>query len=493
MDRLTFPDDILSAASSSRGYMDIRNIIARDGESDTHTDDSTFNTGRHFSSSPSGNFFGSNNGHSDNNSNSDGSSNDDGEEGGNESSQQEESDDSDDDNGTLNSRRLYGVTNVRQTPFANKIDLAADYQDSTVISSSDDTFGAAANLIKTVASTSHTNEQLNEEDEFRDGWLVKRHENVGYATIRLGARGIVRGIDIDLTGYTQCAPLSASVHGFLGGGPDLWVSLVNDVVLEPNSHNFFEIRNNTFVHSYINITVTPGGGVARLRCYGDVEPMNASNRLEFNLASSKLGAEILQQPPDIVRGEFPNLIINRKESNQDGWISPRKRIAEPFDESEYTIIKLAGESAIDRIVVDTVHFIGNAPLSVCLEGCYIDEQEGAAVPPHRFRNASWRNLISEDQEDNIIIPNYCNVLPCTFNGPITHVRYRPIPDGGVQQISVKGHIFGSKPEVLQQLPPQPKSDIGPHKKRKRNDENQDAQEEHRRKSSRTKKPVSRFQ
>lgn len=36
--------------------------------------------------------------------------------------------------------------------------------------------------------------------------------------------------------------------------------------------------------------------------------------MEVNLASTKLGAEIVEKPADIVRGEFPNLIINRKES-----------------------------------------------------------------------------------------------------------------------------------------------------------------------------------
>lgn len=55
--------------------------------------------------------------------------------------------------------------------------------------------------------------------------------------------------------------------------------------------------------------------------------------------------------------------------SQDGWISPRS-----FLESDFTIIKLAGEGKIDRIIVDTMHFIGNAPLSVSLEGCCIIEQ-----------------------------------------------------------------------------------------------------------------------
>lgn len=111
--------------------------------------------------------------------------------------------------------------------------------------------------------------------------------------------------------------------------------------------------------------------------------------MEINMASTKVGAEIVQKPASIVRGEFPNLIINRKASrwvqyytesiwkptfclfySQDGWISPRVR-GRQAEETEFTVIKLAGKAEIDRIAVDTVHFIGNAPKKVVLEGCCV--------------------------------------------------------------------------------------------------------------------------
>ncbi|GAN03390.1 allantoicase [Mucor ambiguus] len=377
-------------------------------------------------------------------------------------------------------RHLPNATHVDQTPFAHKIDLIADYQDSTVIMSSDETYGAASNLIKTVATPLRTHFQSNEEDEFRDGWLVKRHEESGYATIRLGVPGTITGIDIDCTGYTQCAPLFASVHGNLRSRITNWTALAERVPLIPNAHNFFEVINNTEVHTHAHFTVTPGGGVARLRCYGDIHQPTSMNSREVNMASSKAGAEIVQKPANIVRGEFPNLIIERKASSQDGWICPRVRNGQA-EESEFTVIKLAGEAKIDRIVVDTVHFIGNAPEKVVIEGCCIAaSQNGGNVDPGPFASAEWINLIAE----NGVLPNSYNSLPCIYYGPITHIRYRPVPNGGVSQILVKGSYFSARVALPQ---PQHMSNLVPLKKR-RNDEN-----DSRRKSSRVKRPVSRYQ
>lgn len=65
--------------------------------------------------------------------------------------------------GSIIFRHLPDATNIDQTPFANKIDLVADYQGSAIILRSDETYGAASNLIKTVATPAHTNVQHNEE------------------------------------------------------------------------------------------------------------------------------------------------------------------------------------------------------------------------------------------------------------------------------------------------------------------------------------------
>lgn len=75
------------------------------------------------------------------------------------------------------------------------------------------------------------------------------------------------------------------------------------------------------------------------------------------------------------QGELNKYCANEKKINttvdsHDGWISPRVQGVQT-EESEFTIIKLVGKAEIDRIAVDTVHFIGNAPKKVILEGCCI--------------------------------------------------------------------------------------------------------------------------
>jgi hypothetical protein len=38
-------------------------------------------------------------------------------------------------------------------------------------------------------------------------------------TIQLGASGIVFGIDVDLTGYIQCSPVTVAINGHLKYSP----------------------------------------------------------------------------------------------------------------------------------------------------------------------------------------------------------------------------------------------------------------------------------
>jgi allantoicase len=59
-------------------------------------------------------------------------------------------------------------------------------------------------------------------------------------------------------------------------------------------------------------------------------------------------------------------------NSHDGWITPRDNSI--GNRQEYTIIKLAHEGTIEGIVIDTKHFIGNAPKSVIVEGCSMVDQ-----------------------------------------------------------------------------------------------------------------------
>lgn len=118
---------------------------------------------------------------------------------------------------------------------------------------------------------------------------------------------------------------------------------------------------------------------------------------------------------------------------------------------------------VDRIIVDTKHFIGNAPKSIVIQACSISDQ--TVVDQSILNNAHWVNLVDLncDQDDPFfftLFPNMHHVVPCSYSEPITHIRLQPIPgklkirntysffnpfffslDGGIQQFIVKGKIF----------------------------------------------------
>lgn len=142
---------------TAREMMNIRNIIAHNGSDEEDDKQGTSYILMDGGSSPGGS-----SGSSSGSSNED-DSNDDGNDNEEKSSQEEGGQQQEVDGGIIGFQSLQHLTNLNQTPFANKTDLAADYQGSSIILSSDDTFGPATNLIKTVATELHTNFQSNEE------------------------------------------------------------------------------------------------------------------------------------------------------------------------------------------------------------------------------------------------------------------------------------------------------------------------------------------
>ncbi|KAG2206517.1 hypothetical protein INT47_008534 [Mucor saturninus] len=322
-------------------------------------------------------------------------------------------------------RSLGNCPDFHNTPFATKIELSADYQDSKVIIVSDELYGSSKNLIKTTADNIKQASRDNEEDGEQSGWLVRRHETKGFVTIELGVPGIVFGVDVDITGYIQCAPVTVSIQGHLNSYPGKWSTILPETLVNPGSHNFFEIRNKE-VFTHINLISSPGGGINRLRVFGDVIPPDMPMDTIFDLTSTKLGCHIVQKPLNILRNDVPNILLSRSNSSSDGWICPRDKNSP--SQPQYTTIKLATEGIIDRVIVDTKHFIGNAPKSIIVQGCSILDQ---AVNQNQMDNLHWVDLIVKNEEkeqlDYDIYPNMVHVMPCVYPGPITHIRIQPIP------------------------------------------------------------------
>ena len=64
-----------------------------------------------------------------------------------------------------------------------------------------------------------------------------------------------------------------------------WVNILNKKSTKPNSHHFFNIKNNS-VFTHVKLNIFPDGGVARIRIYGDMKINKKFGSKIINLTSS---------------------------------------------------------------------------------------------------------------------------------------------------------------------------------------------------------------
>ncbi len=108
-----------------------------------------------------------------------------------------------------------------------------------------------------------------------DGWENARRRDDGndHVTVRLGARGRVRRVEVDTSYFVGNAPGWASLRGFDATGDDLtsgtWVDLVPRTRLQPDTRHFFTVDVPAPV-THVRLDVYPDGGLARLRVHGEL-------------------------------------------------------------------------------------------------------------------------------------------------------------------------------------------------------------------------------
>jgi allantoicase len=96
--------------------------------------------------------------------------------------------------------------------------------------------------------------------------------------IRLGAPGVITGLDVDTRFFTGNYPPACRVEACgaerypsPGELADEWVEIVPESPLAGDRHNLFTVADpRRFTH--VRLWIHPDGGVARLRVYGEVVP-----------------------------------------------------------------------------------------------------------------------------------------------------------------------------------------------------------------------------
>lgn len=335
--------------------------------------------------------------------------------------------------------------------FTGLLDLASASIGGEALATSDDFFAAASGLIAPGPAV-FVPGKYTERGKWMDGWESRRKRGPGhdYCLLRLGVPGEVLAFDIDTQHFIGNHPAFASVDGLLAdadlAAPDLLAQTFHELLpqspLLPGSQNLF-VAAHVGVVSHLRLNIFPDGGVARFRAYGRVSPSWRAPRFDqetarhvpagcFDLAALENGALALASS-DAHFGGMNNLLLpGRAQDMGSGWETRRRR----GPGHDWVLIRLGGRGTPRAIEVDTAHFKGNFPDRCVIEG--IDA--AGAAPTALIESEAWRPLLAEQK----LAADTRHFFGPELLGstPVTHVRLRIFPDGGVSRLRVWGSRDG---------------------------------------------------
>jgi allantoicase len=336
-------------------------------------------------------------------------------------------------------------------PFVDLIDLASQRLGGAAIAANDEFFASKDRLV--IADPPIWREgEYTDRGKWMDGWESRRRRDVlpgepgfdqvhDWCIVRLGARGIIRGVDVETTHFKGNFPESCALETCVMPGAlktltvdDLdravWHGALERSVLRGDSHNLFDVAGADATHVRLNIF--PDGGVARLRVYGDVVPdWDALRRTrEIDLASVLHGGRVVGCS-DMFFGSRNSLIMpGEARTIAEGWETKRRRTPG----HDWTVIQFGATGTIVRVEVDTRRFKGNAPAACSLEAC-------ARQSPTTWDEAAtidWRPLLPR----TALTPDRRHTFQVTPDtAGITHVRFNIFPDGGVSRLRLFGRLL----------------------------------------------------
>jgi allantoicase len=331
--------------------------------------------------------------------------------------------------------------------FHGLIDLASSALGGKALATSDDFFAEMQNLLAPGPAVFIPG-KYTDRGKWMDGWESRRKRGPGHdhCLIQLGVPGTISALDIDTAHFIGNHPAFASVEAaYVAGDPSVaeleaapFRELLSQSPLLPGSQNLF-VSQALGTVSHLRLNIFPDGGVARLRAYGKVAPSWRAPVLDtetsarvpagsFDLAALENGALALACS-DAHFGGMNNLLLPGRAPNMgSGWETRRRR----GPGHDWIIIQLAGRGVPRAIEVDTNHFKGNFP-----DRCAIDTIDAAgARPSDLVASAAWQALLPETRLAADERRFFTTELQQA--SPVTHVRLRIFPDGGVSRLRIWG-------------------------------------------------------
>ncbi len=327
------------------------------------------------------------------------------------------------------------------------VDLASERLGGETLSTSDDFFAPMENLIKSGRGI-FIEDKYTERGKWMDGWESRRsygrrfreQSNIDHdwCVIALGVAGFIKGIDVDTNYFRGNAPEFISLEACNSKQqPDeetQWHEIVNKIQVRPHSQNVFLVDSDQS-WSHVRLKIYPDGGVARLRIYGEVN-VNWDHFVEgelIDLAAIKHGAKALLVS-DMFFSDKNNLLMpGRGKDMGDGWETKRRRDPGP----DWSIIKLADQGSVEKVIIDTCHFKGNYPDSFMLQGL-VSDKDDFIEEPEKIDTQNWQIIIEQRplyaHREHLFIDE----IKVDKKQMFTHLKLSIFPDGGVSRMRVYG-------------------------------------------------------
>jgi allantoicase len=322
--------------------------------------------------------------------------------------------------------------------FVELVDLASERLGAAVVAANDEFFAAKEGLIRAAAPVWREGEYT-ERGKWMDGWETRRRRDAAadvhdWCVIRLGARGVVRGVDAHTAFFTGNYPESCAIDACdLAGIPDLdavlgasWREILPRTALKGDAHNLMAIAPASPA-THLRLRIYPDGGVARLRVHGDVvaDWTRLRRHGDVDLAAVEHGGAVVACS-DMFYGSRHNLIMPGDATHMgDGWETKRRR----GPGHDWTIVRLGAAGTLRRADIDTRHFKGNAPGACSLDGAALEEGQPIEA-------AAWREILPRTP----LQPHTRHAFEEELRaiGDITHARLNIFPDGGIARLRLFG-------------------------------------------------------
>jgi allantoicase len=331
--------------------------------------------------------------------------------------------------------------NLDPAAFTGFVDLAAEVIGGKTLSASDEFFAGKENLLKPGRGI-FLPDEFTDRGKWMDGWETRRKRVPGHdwCIIRLGTQGIIKGVDIDTNHFLGNHPPYASLDALCVDedqpADDLakqtWTEILPKVSLKQGSQNVFAVASDKS-WTHIRLNIYPDGGVARLKVYGQVDKqwhLHKANQA-VDLASI-LNGGIVVAANDMFFGNKNNMIMPGRAINMGGGWETRRRRDIGHD---WAIIELGRAGNLQKIEVDTHHYIGNYPDTCWIEATNAEKYTIDSLNQHQF---TWTEIVAREKLS--ASHNHVFEKEIKAAGPWSHLRLNIAPDGGVSRFHAWGTV-----------------------------------------------------